>query len=77
MNMVRLVFLTLSRLLLGLGLHVGSDKELSKEEKETQDVHEVDNDNSVTDTVALLRMKHEVSSLAHHGNKLNQLHKGQ
>jgi len=67
--------LTLSRLL--LGFHVGSHEELSKKEKETQNVHKVDNDNSVTDAVALLRMKHEVSSLAHHGNKLNQLHKGQ
>ncbi len=63
-------------LLLLLRLHVGRNKELSKETEKTQDVNKVGSSVIVTVSLAFL-VSQKVDSLAHHGNELGQLHKSQ
>jgi hypothetical protein len=58
-----------------LGLHVRSDKKLSKEEKERKNVNNIGKDYSQTRLGAA--RGHQVGSLGHHGDKLDQLHHGQ
>lgn len=59
------------RLLL-LGLHVGSNEELSKKEEEGEDVNNVDGSHAKRNTV---RLRHEEpTSLSHHRDELNHLH---
>jgi len=59
-----------------LGLHVGSNKELTKEEEKSQNVNKV----SSSDPEAMsttFAVSQEVNSLGHHRNELKQLHHGQ
>ena len=58
-----------------LGLDVGLNIELSKEEEETQNVNEVDEDDTQAGLLALRSEK--VGGLAHHGNELDHLHEGE
>jgi hypothetical protein len=60
---------------LALGLDVGLNIELSKEEEETEDVNEVDPDHAQAGLLALGGKK--VGGLAHHGNELDHLHEGE
>jgi hypothetical protein len=59
-----------------LGLrHVGSNKELRKEEEERENVDHVSEHHSETRVFA--SCGHQVSALRHHGDKLEQLQQGQ
>ena len=58
-----------------LGLDVGLNIELGKEEEETQDVNEVDEDDAEAGLLAL--GGEEVGGLAHHGDELDHLHEGE
>ena len=62
-------------LLLLLGGHVRRDKELSKQDKERQDVDNVHESDPRTAGSTL--GGDQVGSLRHHGNKLDHLHHGQ
>jgi len=61
--------------LLLLWLDVGIDKELSKENKETQDVHEVHSND--TKRQLLASVEHKVRGMAHHQSELDQLEQSQ
>mmetsp|Transcript_46771 Transcript_46771/g.113997 ORF Transcript_46771/g.113997 Transcript_46771/m.113997 type:complete len:243 (+) Transcript_46771:1131-1859(+) len=61
--------------LLALWLHVRLDEELSKEEEERQDVHDVRG--SDTDRKIVTTVDNEVGTLRHHSNELDQLEHGQ
>lgn len=61
-------------LLAFLGLHVGGNKELDKEDKEGENVSHVNGRH--TGVAAVLRDRN-VGSLRHHGDKLDQLQQGE
>ena len=63
-------------LLLFLGLHVRCNKELSEEEEKSQDVNKVGSCNPEAVSSAFA-VSQKVNCLAHHGNKLGQLHESQ
>lgn len=62
-------------LLLLVGFDVGLNKELRKEHKETENVHNVTCDDTQTGGFAL--RDEQVSALRHHGDELDHLHHGQ
>lgn len=72
MDTCRYLFLNfLSLGLLGFWLHVGSNEKLSKQHEQRQNVHHIRCDYSQRRRLAL--RGHEVGSLRHHGDKLEQL----
>ena len=56
-----------------LGLHVGSNKELDKEDKQRENVNHV----SCSDTGVSAARRNNVGTLGHHGYKLDQLQQGE